>query len=138
MAFVTADESVNKNIQKMPKDYGQKEYEFGVLYKIETDNQGYASLPVYLRSYINHRNFLRWEIETKTKNTQIHPRKIGDTASSEELFFLEREFYKKYGGKFVFYEFRIEVFITEILILLFAGGFSFVIIRMIKSEKHHK
>ncbi len=104
--------------------------------KKSINKNGVKFLPLYLINVINHKNFINWKKQEEEKpfNYLDKEKKI---INKEELFRVQNEFIKKYNGEFRYDKLRIDFFLTELAIIILAGGFAYIFFCVVlrKAEK---
>jgi hypothetical protein len=129
-AYVTADSLASE----IPEKYGDPgEGTIGVLETKPLDDRGVKFFPFFISDAIRHREFLKWKDQTTQEGERIRANK--ETLEREDIYYLEREFYKKYNGMFEYNNFWLEFYLTEILIILFIAGFSYILFCVVLKKK---
>ena len=129
-AYVTAD-SVKAEI---PEKYGDPgEGTIGILETKQLDKRGLKFFPFFISEAIQKRKFLKWRDQIVVEGERIRANK--EVLEREDIYYLEREFYKKYDGTFEYDKFWFEFYLTEVLIILFMAGFSYILFCVILRKK---
>jgi hypothetical protein len=129
-AYVTSDSME----ARIPEKYGNPgEGTPGILALQQLDQKGLKFFPFFVSDAIHHRKFLKWKDRTMEEGEQIRSGK--EVLETEDIYYLEREFYKKYDGIFTYDKFWLEFYLTEILVILFTAGFSYILFCILLRKK---
>ncbi|MHA1233248.1 MAG: hypothetical protein ACTSQJ_16785 [Promethearchaeota archaeon] len=97
---------------------------FGSIIKKSLPENRFKFLPLYIVNIINHNSFIKWGRNLERENTKY--------------FKIEIAFRKKYDGNFHYYKLNLEFYITEIVIILIAAGFTFILLCVVLSKSKKK
>ena len=129
-AYVTAD-SLEARI---PEKYGKSgSGNFGILLTKPLDQKGLKFFPFFISDAILHRKFIKWKDQTYEEGERIRANK--QVLETEDVFYLEREFYKKYDGIFSYDKFWLELYLTEVVLVLLLAGFSHILFCVVLRKK---
>lgn len=130
IAYVTAD-SVE---DKIPDKYGNPgEGTAGILIEQLQDQKGLKFFPFFISGVIQHRKFLEWKNRTLEEGDRIRADK--EVLEKEDIYYLERNFYKKYDGTFIYDKFWLELYLTEVLIIFLLASFANILFCVILRKK---
>ncbi len=100
------------------------------------NRKGFRFLPLYLFDAISYQKFKNWKNQITKESTKYlnEEKKI---ITTEELFKLEYKFIEKYKGYLIYDKVRLDFFLTELAIIILAGGFTYILFCVVlrKSEK---
>jgi len=127
---------------KIPEEHRLHWLPIGELVMVHLDEFGFQPLPFFIANRIKYKEFLKWKkqkedewkkIQDKWEKIRAKRNKNKDEmgwleVEDEELYFLEREFYLTYGGKFIHNKFRVDFFITELAIVFLVGSFAYILV----------
>jgi hypothetical protein len=119
---------------RIPEKYGDPgEGTAGILVTQQMDQKGLKFFPFFVSGAIQHHKFIEWKDRTVEEGERIRAGK--NVLENKDIYYLEREFYKKYDGLFIYDKFWLEFYLTEILIIIFMVGFSYILFCVLLRKK---